>query len=384
MKFLPLIWRNAVRNRLRTFLTLAGIAFLLFVLIFVMTGLSEIQAWEGVAATHRRVVVQHAEGLMAELPIELENFLKGDIISRHAEHVCKFNWFGGYYQDQKNWPPEFAVDPEAMRVLFDELSFSDEAYRKFSETKTGALVGIALMKKYDWKVGQRITLIGTFYPVNLELDIVGIFTTKDPRQEEQMFFRWDYLDELLKGRKVVSTYWMKARSDEDIPKLKELIDAHTKNSSAPTETITEKEFAAQFMQMMGNIKAIVAVIGALVLLIMIMMTANTMAMAARERVTEVAVMRTLGFTAGQILGVILAESILVSMLGAALAIGSSLLIFNVVKLSPDPIYFPVFLVAPNTVATAIGAALSCGVMSSLVPAIRSARRKISDGLRQVV
>lgn len=199
-----------------------------------------------------------------------------------------------------------------------------------------------------------------------------------------MFFRWDYLDELLKGRKVVSTYWMKARSDEDIPKLKELIDAHTKNSSAPTETITEKEFAAQFMQMMGNIKAIVAVIGALVLLIMIMMTANTMAMAARERVTEVAVMRTLGFTAGQILGVILAESILVSMLGAALAIGSSLLIFNVVKLSPDPIYFPVFLVAPNTVATAIGAALSCGVMSSLVPAIRSARRKISDGLRQVV
>jgi len=384
MKFLPLIWRNAVRNRLRTFLTLAGIAFLLFVLIFVMTGLSEIQAWEGVAATHRRVVVQHAEGLMAELPIELENFLKGDIISRHAEHVCKFNWFGGYYQDQKNWPPEFAVDPETMRVLFDELSFSDEAYRKFSETKTGALVGIALMKKYDWKVGQRITLIGTFYPVNLELDIVGIFTTKDPRQEEQMFFRWDYLDELLKGRKVVSTYWMKARSDEDIPKLKELIDAHTKNSSAPTETITEKEFAAQFMQMMGNIKAIVAVIGALVLLIMIMMTANTMAMAARERVTEVAVMRTLGFTAGQILGVILAESILVSMLGAALAIGSSLLIFNVVKLSPDPIYFPVFLVAPNTVATAIGAALSCGVMSSLVPAIRSARRKISDGLRQVV
>jgi putative ABC transport system permease protein len=126
------------------------------------------------------------------------------------------------------------------------------------------------------------------------------------------------------------------------------------------------------------------VIGLLVLLIMIMMTANTMAMAARERVTEVAVMRTLGFTAGQILAVILAESVLVSMLGAALAIGTSLLIFNGVKLSPDPIYFPVFLVEAKTVATAVGAALFCGVMSSLVPAVRSARRKISDGLRQVV
>jgi len=384
MKFLPLIWRNAVRNRLRTVLTLAGIAFLLFVLIFVMTGLSEIQAWEGVASTHRRVVVQHSEGLMAEVPIELENYLKGDIISRHAEHVCKFNWFGGYYQDPKNWPPEFAVDPLAMRPLFDELKYSDEAYKKFIETKTGTLVGISLMKKYSWKVGQRVTLIGTFYPVNVELDIVGVFTTKDPRQEEQMFFRWDYLDELLNGRKVVSTYWMKARSDEDIPKLKELIDAHTKNSSAPTETITEKEFAAQFMQMMGNIKAIVAVVGFMVLMIMVMMTANTMAMAARERVTEVAVMRTLGFTAGQILGVIVAESLMVSMLGAAVAIGSSLLFFNVVKFSPHPIYFPVFLVQAETVAVALAAAAACGLLSSLVPAVRAARRKISDGLRQVV
>jgi putative ABC transport system permease protein len=384
MKFLPLIWRNAVRNRLRTFLTLAGIAFLLFVLIFVMTGLSEIQAWEGVAATHRRVVVQHAEGLAAELGIEIENYLKSDVIQRHAEHVCKFNWFGGYYQDPKNWPPEFAVDPPAMRPLFEELKFSDEAYKEFSEKKTATLVGIRLMEKYNWKVGQRITLIGTFYPVNPELDIVGTFTTKDPRQEEQMFFRWDYLDELLKGRKIVSTYWMKARSDEAIPKIKELIDSHTKNSSTPTETITEKEFAQQFMQMMGNVKGIVAGIGSLVLLIMIMMTANTMAMAARERVTEVAVMRTLGFTAGQILGVIVAESVLVSMLGAALALGGSLLAFNVLGLSPSPIYFPVFLVEPPTIATAAGAALFCGVVSSLVPAIRSARRKIADGLRQVV
>jgi putative ABC transport system permease protein len=177
---------------------------------------------------------------------------------------------------------------------------------------------------------------------------------------------------------------MKARSDEDIPKLKELIDAHTKNSSAPTETITEKEFAAQFMAMMGNIKAIVAGVGILVLAIMVMMTANTMAMAARERVTEVAVMRTLGFTAGQILGIIVAESVLVSMLGAAIAIGGSLFFFNVVKFSPNPIYFPVFLVEGQTVAVACAAALACGFLSSFVPALQSARRKISDGLRQVV
>jgi putative ABC transport system permease protein len=138
------------------------------------------------------------------------------------------------------------------------------------------------------------------------------------------------------------------------------------------------------MQMMGNIKAIVAVVGFMVLMIMVMMTANTMAMAARERVTEVAVMRTLGFTAGQILGVIVAESLMVSLLGAAVAIGTSLLFFNVVKFSPHPIYFPVFLVQAETVAVALAAAVACGLLSSLVPAVRAARRKISDGLRQVV
>ncbi|HVR84374.1 MAG TPA: FtsX-like permease family protein [Planctomycetota bacterium] len=384
MKFLPLIWRNALRNRLRTFLTLAGIAFLLFVLIFVLTALTEMQAWEGVAAPHLRVVVQHAEGLTALLTIDLENYLKSDEIQRHAKNVTKFNWYGGYYQDRDNLLPEFAVDVGVIRELFTELRFSDDAYRRLLATKNGTLVGVGLMKKFGWEVGRKITLIGTFYPANPELEIVGTFTATDPHQEVQMFFRWDYFDELMNQQKMVSTYWMEARTLEDIPKLKELIDAHTKNSPAPTETVTEREFAAQFSAMMGNVKAIVTGIGMIVLLIMVMMTANTMAMAARERVTEVAVMRTLGFSGAGILAILVAESILVSLIGAAFAVGVSLAIFNVLRLSPNPVYFPVFMVETSTVLVALGAALFCGVFSSLVPAIRSARRKISDGLRQVV
>jgi putative ABC transport system permease protein len=384
MKFLPLIWRNALRNRLRTLLTLAGIAFLLFVLIFVRTALTEMNAWEGVAAPHLRVVVQHAEGLTATLPIELENYLKSDEIQRHAKNVSKFNWFGGYYIDRTNLLPEFAVDVAVVRELFTEIIIPDDAYDRFQKTKTGVLVGKGLMKKYDWKVGGKFTLIGTFYPANPELEIVGVFDAKDPHQQEQMFFRWDYFDELLNGQKLVSTYWMEARTLEDIPKLKELIDAHTKNSPAPTETVTEREFAAQFTAMMGNVKAIVTGIGIVVLIIMVMMTANTMAMAARERVTEVAVMRTLGFTARGILAIIISESILVSLMGAAISIGGSLVIFNLLRLSPNSVYFPVFMVETSTVQIALGAALFCGVFSSLVPAVRSARRKIADGLRQVV
>jgi len=384
MKFLPLIWRNAVRNRLRTLLTLAGIGFLLFVLIFVRTALTEMNAWEGVAAPHLRVVVQHAEGLTALLTADLENYLKSDEIQRHAKNVSKFNWFGGYYQDRENLLPEFAVDVDVIRELFTEVKMTDDVYQKLRTTKNGTVVGPGLMKRFKWEVGRKITIIGTFYPANPELEIVGVFTTADPHQEEQMFFRWDYFDELMNQQKMVSTYWMEARTLEDIPKLKELIDSHTKNSPAPTETVTEKEFAAQFMAMMGNVKAIVMGIGIIVLVIMTMMTANTMAMAARERVTEVAVMRTLGFSAGGILAIIVAESILVSLIGAAFAIGISLAIFNVLRLSPNPVYFPVFMVESSTVLIALGAALFCGVFSALVPAIRSARRKISDGLRQVV
>lgn len=384
MKFLPLIWRNAVRNRLRTLLTLAGISFLLFVLIFVRTALTEMNAWEGIAAPHLRVVVQHAEGLTAFLSIELENYLKGDEIQRHAKNVSKFNWFGGYYKDRNNLLPEFAVDLDVLRDLFTEARITDDVYQRLRTTKNGTVVGVGLMNKFDWKVGQKITLIGTFYPANPELEIVGTFLAVDPHQEEQMFFRWDYFDELMNQKKMVSTYWMEARTLEDVPKLKELIDSHMRNSTTPTETVTEKEFAAQFTAMMGNVKAIVTGIGLIVLVIMIMMTANTMAMAARERVTEVAVMRTLGFTGGGILAIMVAEAIVVSVIGATFAIGVSILIFNVLRMSPNPIYFPVFMVTGPTVLVAMGAALLCGVFSSLVPAVRAARRKISDSLRQVV
>ncbi len=383
MKFLPLLWKNATRNRLRTGLTVLGVAFLLFVLIFVMTALTEIEAWQGEAATHLRMVVQHSTGLATWLPIGLEAYLKGDEIGRHAEHVLKLNWYGGYYQDPKNWFGNFAVDHETFPRLFDELSIPPEEYAKFCGQKTATLVGESLLRRYRWKVGERITLIGTIYPANPELDIVGTFRSKDVRMEENMYFRWDYFDELMQGKKLVGTYWMKARTAGDMPKLKELIDGHTKNSSDPTETVTEKEFAAQFMEMMGNVKGIVAFVAAIVMAIMVLMTANTMAMSARERVTEVAVLRTLGFTADRIVFLIVAESVLVTLAGAALPIAASLLIFNVLHWTPAPMYFPYFMVEPVTIGVAVASAVACGVASAAVPAFRAARRRIVDGLRRV-
>jgi len=260
----------------------------------------------------------------------------------------------------------------------------DAVYAAWKAQKTGTIVGGSLAKKFGWKVGQRITLNGTIYPCDPELEIVGIFTARDIRQEEQLFFHWAYLDELMNGRKIVGTYWMKARTAEDIPKLKELIDGHTKNSSDPTETVTEKEFADQFMAMMGNIKLLIASLGTIVLIIMIMMTANTVAMSARERVTEVAVLRTLGFTGGQIVFLVMAESVLVSLAGLLLPLVTALVLFNGLKLSPAAQFFPFFLIEPKTIVIATTAAVTSGLLAAVVPASLAARRKIVDGLRQVV
>ncbi|MBI3272022.1 MAG: ABC transporter permease [Planctomycetes bacterium] len=381
-KFLHLVVRNALRNRLRTVLTAGGSAFLLFVLVFMLTALTEMYAWEGAPATHLRVAVQHSTGLATPLPIELENYLRGEEISACAGHLIKLNWFGGYYQDRRNFFANFASDHKEWREVWDELSLPDELYKKWCSQKNAMVVGRGLAKRLGWKVGQQVTLMGTIYPVNPELEIVGCFTGPTPREEEQLFFRWDYLDELLGGRKVVGTFWIRARTLDDVARLKDLIDGHTKNSSDPTETMTEKEFGQQFAAMMGNIKGMIAILGSIVLVILVFMTANTVAMSARERVTEIAVLRTLGFRRSHILFLVVAESVLVTLAGALFSLGIALVLFNWLLLSPSP-QFPVFLVEPGTIAVALGAAVLCGSLSALVPAIQSARRKIVDGLRYV-
>lgn len=385
MKFLRLIVRNALRNKLRTGLTVGGTAFLMFVLLFIRTALTEMEAWEGEAGTHDRIAVQHSSGLANPLPIELENFLKSEEVSRHGHQVEKMNWFGGWWKDKKNFFGNLAVDPPAHRELWDEYRIPDDVFAAWTREKRGAIVGKALATKFGWKPGDVITLESNIYPCKPELLVVGFFTVPaDVRKEQELYFRWDYLDELMNGRKIVGTYWMKARSAADVPQLKEIIDGHTKNSSDPTETVTEKEFAAQFLAMMGNMKFLVWFLVIVVLVIMTLMTANTIAMSSRERVTEVAVLRTLGFPRGTILYLILGESVLVSLVGMLLPVTAALLVFNVAKLSPYAQFFPYFFIQSSTVALAAGAALVSGLVAAVVPAWLSARRTIVDGLRQVV
>jgi putative ABC transport system permease protein len=385
MKFFRLIVRNALRNRLRAGLTVGGTAFLMFVLLFIRTALTEFEAWEGHAAKFNRVVVQHGSGWVNHLPIELENFLRSEEVSRHGQNLEKMNWFGGWWKDRNNFFGNLAVDHLVHRSLWTEQIVSDEVHQKWAEVKSGAIVGKALAEKFGWKVGDRISLESNIYPCVPELEIVGFFTVpSDVRIEANLYFRWDYLDELTGGKKRVGTYWLDARTADDIPKLKEIIDGRTKNSSDPTETVTEKEFSAQFMAMMGNLKFFVSFIVVAVLFIMSLMTANTLAMSARERVTEIAVLRTLGFSRATILSLVIAEGLLLSVVGMIVPLGGALLLFNVAALTPNAAWFPYFFITGETVAFAVGASVVSGLLAALVPAILSSRRTIVDGLRQVV
>lgn len=385
MKFLRLVVRNALRSKLRTGLTVTGSGFLMFVLLFIRTAMTEMQAWEGQAAKHHRVVVQHSSGLANTLPIELENFLKGGEVSRHAHQVEKMNWFGGWWRDRKNFFANLAVDHLVHRELWGEYVVPDDVFAAWCAEKRGTIVGRALAEQFEWKVGDVITLESNIYPCLPELRIVGLFTVPaDVRKEKELYFRWDYLDELMGARRIVGTYWLRARSPEDVPRLKEIIDGRTRNSSDPTETVTEQEFAAQFMAMMGNIRFLVGFLGTVVLAIMTLMTANTIAMSARERVTEVAVLRTLGFTRARILFLVIAESLLLAFVGMILPLAAALLIFNVAKVTPNPQFFLYFFIEPSTIAIAAGAALLSGLLAAAIPAWLAARRTIVDGLRQVV
>ena len=385
MKLLRLAWRNALRNRVRAVLTAGGAAFLTFVLVFMLNSLTAIEAWQGESDAHLRVAVMHNAGVTVPLKREIENYLSSEEIQRHAiPHVQKVVWFGGYWQDPKRVMTILAADLEQWPFLWSEVKIADDVVAAARSRKNACVAGKRLAERLGWKIGQEITIEGSPWGITPQLILVGYTTCNDLRNEEIVGFRWHYFDELMGFTGQVSYFWLKARTIADIPVLKELIDGRTRNSSDPTETMTEREFINRFLEMMGNLKALILNLGAIVLVILTLMTANTMSMAARERVVEIAMLRALGFGRAGIFGMMLAEAALLTLAGAAVAVGAALLIFNVLGRSPAPEFFPAFDVAAPTVGIALIAAAVSGLLSALFPAARSARRPIVDGLRQVV
>jgi putative ABC transport system permease protein len=384
MKFVPYVLRSLFRKKTRSILTIASIVLPFFVICVLGTLLATLDADPSGGKGMYRLIVRHK--------VSLTNFIPEAYRERIAQlpgvaDVTILNWFGGTYKDNRpeNMFARFGCEPDRLMRIFDEATIVAGSEADWTSDRSGVLVGERLMKRYGWKLGDRFALQGDFFPTRLELTIRAVYRGPD---ESGVYFDRKLIEEGVPWAKgQVGTFWIKAASTEAVQQLPRQIDALFENSSFPTKTETEKEFQNGFVSMLGNVKAVVTMISTAIALVILLISANTMAMAARERVVEIAVLRTLGFGKPLILTLVLAESLLLSATGSFVGLALFRLSFPALKegllSSPMAGFAAGMQLFPEVLLTGIGVTLLVGLVAGVVPAIRSARRSIPDGLRQV-
>ncbi|MDQ6894147.1 MAG: ABC transporter permease [Acidobacteriota bacterium] len=388
MKYFRLIWKNVFRKKLRTGLTASSIVLVLVLIVILKSLLQAMEADPSGGKGSNRLVVQHATGLGNFLPLSQRQRIEQvpGVVAVSPEI-----WFGGVYKDDRpeNWIGQLSADPDIyFDKIFDDATISREVNAEWKATRNGFVAGQKIAEKHHWKKGDHIVLKGTYIPLNADLVFVGSFNAGD---ESNIFFHNEYLNQSnwFGANKYTGLYYLKVDRGGNVPRVAAAIDKMFENSDAPTKTLTEKQFQLQFMEMMGNVKFLINGISLIILFAVTLIVANTVAMSARERVTEIAVMRTLGFGRGHVLAFILSESIVMALLGGLLGVALAKFFFvpalvaagNKTSIS---IWLINFKVSADTLALAFAVSVGVGILAGFVPAIRSSRLKIVDGLRQVV
>lgn len=381
MKFLRYVLAHLARSKRRTFLTVSSIALALFLFCTLRTVMTSFDAAIR-ASDDTRLVVRHAASLVFPLPLAYKDRLTQ---IPGVETVGFGNWFGGFYQDPKNQFAQFAVDVDHFFPIYPEVIVPPDQRAAFLSERTACLAGAAVVKKYGWKLGQTIPITGTIYPGDWRLTLRGIYTGRTEDIDlNTIFFHWDYLNESMPEvrKNQVGIYWLRLRSASDAPAVSERVDAMFQNSPQPTKTETEKSFQAGFISMLGNVSMLLTIIGSAIVFAIMLVTINTMLMAARERTTEIAVLKTLGFSDGLILCLVAAEALLLSVAGGVIGCGIAFLLFRRLDFTANGL-FPNFRVLPETLGWGILLAVAMGLVSGLVPALQAARLQIAGALRKV-
>ncbi|HXL15184.1 MAG TPA: FtsX-like permease family protein [Methylomirabilota bacterium] len=381
MKYLRLILANLMRSKRRTFLTVFSIAVALFLFCTLRTVITSFEASLR-ASQATRLVVRHAASLVFPLPLAYKERLAQ---VPGVTGVTYGNWFGGFYQDPKNQFAQFAMDVPTMLDLFPETVIPPDQVQAFRSERTSCVIGRALARKYGWKIGDQIPIVGTIYPGEWRFNVRGIYEGKTPDVDENtLFFHWDFLNESLpEGRRnYVGIYWLRISSPDLAAPVSRRVDAIFENSTQPTKTETEKAFQAGFISMIGNVQLLLTIIGSAIVFAIMLVTINTMMMAARERTTEIAVLKTLGFSDGLILRLVAGEALVVSLLGGLLGCGLAALVFHETDFTGGG-FFPNFRVLPATILTGLLLAAVMGILSGVGPAISAARLRIASALRKV-
>lgn len=385
-----LILAHLRHTKLRTLLTVASVMVAIFLFCLVRTVVTSLsRSTEGASA--QRLVTESAVSLFVNLPIAMYPKIAA---MDGVGAVTHWTWFGGVYKDERNFFARFATDVPALRVIYGDrrtgaggrpiagdMNLTPEEWTAFESDLQGCVVGRALAAKYGFRIGDAVPLLGNIFPGVYRLNVRGIYTSNVPSfDENSLFFHWKHLQE-KSGTNTVSVYICDLADASRSGDVAAAIDAGFENSSNRTRTLSEKAFQAQFVSMWGRVDLLFTAIAAVVLFATFMITLNTALLSARERVADVGVLKTLGFTSGSILALTLAEGLVICLIGGALAVAlcwplGDALSWYVRTMLPD------FVILPET--KALGATLSgvIGLLSGLAPAVMASRLTIVEALRR--
>lgn len=384
MKFLPLIWRNLTRRKIRTIFTTLSIfiAFLLFGMLMAIKAAFSMGV--DVAGADRLMTI-HKVSFIQPLPRSYQSRISA---VEGVTSITHANWFGGIYQEPSNFIANMAVDPESWLAMYPEFTLPDDQKQAWFANRTGAIVGIDTARRFGWKVGDRVPLQGTIYrkpdDSPWEFTIDGIYDSPVMGTDKtQFFFHYDYLNETIGdgfGRDQVGWYIVKVDNPAAADAIAKRMDGLFANSPAETKTATEKAFVADFAKQIGDIGAIMTAIAAVVITFILFVAGNAMAQSIRERTNELAILKTLGYNDRKVLGMVLLESSLVAMLGGGLGLVAAWLL--IAQGDPTGGLLPIFHFPPKDVVLGVALVLMLGLLAGMVPALQAGRLKIVDALRR--
>ena len=384
MFIFKLLFKNAFRHKLRTLLTMVGliVAICAFGLLRTI-----VDAWyagaEGTSST--RLVTRNAISLTFALPLNYAERIRS---VDGVTGVSWSNWFGGVYITERNFFPQFAIEPASYLALYPEYVLKAEEKKAFVLDRQGAIVGRKLAEQYGWKIGDAIPIRGTIFPGTWTFTLRGIWDGVDAKTDEsQLLFHWKYLSEttrarLGRGADYVGVYIVSINEPNNAPLVSQRIDALFRNSLAETLTETEKAFQLGFVSMSEAILAAVQAVSLVIIVIIVAVMANTMTMTARERLAEYATLKALGFSPGFVVRLLFGESLVIALVGGGLGLLLTLPLAAAFAKAVGTL-FPVFIVSPATMALQLLASCAVGVIAAAWPAWKMSRINIVNGLRHV-
>jgi putative ABC transport system permease protein len=382
MKFFHLIWCNLKRKKLRTSLTLLSIV-VAFILFGFLSAIQQALVGGVALAGADRLSVREKVSIINLLPISYEARMERIPGVDFATHQT---WFGGIYQDPKNFFMQNPVEPEKFLKMHPEFILSPEQKQAWLQTRTGAIVGRRTADRFSWKIGDKVPLKSPIWGANQswEFDIVGIYDGKDKGTDTTwMLFRYDYFDEARQwGKGQVGWYTIRIKDPSQAAEVAKRVDAEFENSPAETKTEPEGAFIQGWASQIGNIVFIVASILGMVFFTILLVTGNTMAQAVRERTGELGVLKAIGFTNAQVVGLVLAESCLLTIIGGAVGLGLAWAVTPVLAQNLAGL-LPMFFLPTRALFIGLGLSLALGFVTGIFPALQAMRLRVADALRRM-